>query len=76
MKKTTCRELKGACDAEIIGETAEEMGEKSRNHVMEMVSAGDVDHKDAMEDMMKLSETEQTAWYDSFKNSFDSLPDA
>lgn len=76
MKKTTCRDLKGACDEVIMGETAEEMGENSRKHVMEKIQAGDVDHKAAMEDMMKLSEAEQTAWYEGFKNSFDSLPEA
>lgn len=76
MKKTTCRDLKGACDVEITGETAEEMGENSRKHVMEMVQAGDMAHKAAIEDMMKLSETEQTAWHQSFVNRFDSLPDA
>ncbi|MEK9167123.1 MAG: DUF1059 domain-containing protein [Patescibacteria group bacterium] len=76
MKKTTCRELRGACDAEITGETAEEMGENSKKHVMEMIQAGDPDHQAAMEDMMKLGQADQMAWYEGFKNSFDSLPDA
>jgi arginyl-tRNA synthetase len=76
MKKTTCRNLRGACDAEILGETAEEMGEKSRQHVMEMVQAGDENHKAAMESMMRLSKEEQEKWYADFKSGFDSLQDA
>ena len=37
MKKTTCKDLRGACDAIILGETPEEMGENSKKHVMEMI---------------------------------------
>ncbi len=74
MKKTTCKELRGACDLEITGATPEEMGENSKNHLMEMIQSGDAAHKAAMEDMMKLSADEQTKWYENFKASFDSLP--
>lgn len=43
---------------------------------MEMVQAGDADHKNAMESMMKLSKQDQEEWYEDFKRGFDSLPDA
>lgn len=76
MKKTTCKNLKGACDADITGETAEEMGENSRKHVMEMIEAGDQAHIDAIEEMKKLPPEEQQKWYSQFMNSFDSLPEA
>lgn len=76
MKKTTCRNLRGACDAVIMGETPKEMGENSKHHVMKMVQAGDDDHKAAIENMMKLSKEEQQKWHEDFKNSFSSLPDA
>ncbi len=39
MKETTCRDLRGACDTEIQGATAEEMGENSKQHVMEMMQS-------------------------------------
>lgn len=52
MKKTTCRNLRGACDAEIQGETPEEMGQHCRQHVMEMIQSGDEDHKAAVASMM------------------------
>lgn len=76
MKKTTCRNLRGACDAEIVGETAEQMSENSKQHVMQRIKSGDKDHKAAMESMMMLSQENQQAWYDEFKKDFDSLPNA
>ena len=48
MKKTTCRDLRGACDTENQGATAEGMGENSKQHVMEMMQSGDDAHKAAV----------------------------
>ena len=76
MKKTTCRDLRGTCDAEIRGETPEEMSEKCKQHVMEMIQSGDEGHKAAVEKMKQLSKEEQEKWYEDFKNSFESLQDA
>ena len=76
MKKTTCRDLRGACDAEIQGETPEEIGEKCKQHVMEMIQAGDKDHSAAIEKMQQMSQEEQLKWYEDFRNNFDSLQDA
>jgi len=44
MKQTTCRHLRGACAAVITGETAEAMGAASKQHVMQMLQAGDAAH--------------------------------
>ena len=76
MKKTTCKSLRGACDMEITGETPEEMGQKCKKHVTEMIQSGDQAHKEAADNMSKLSKEEQFGWYQEFKNNFDSLPDA
>ncbi len=76
MKKATCRDMRGACDAEFQGETPEEMGTKCREHVMEMMQSGDEDHKAAVENMMQLSKEEQEKWYAEFRSRFDSLQDA
>jgi hypothetical protein len=76
MKQTTCRNLQGACDSIITGETPEEMGQHSKQHVMEKVRAGDQEHKAAIDSMMMLSREEQQKWYEDFKQGFDSLPDA
>ena len=76
MKKSTCNNLAGACDEVITGETSAEMGENSRNHVMQKVQAGDEAHKQAMEKMMAWSPEDQQKWYKDFEDSFDSLEDA
>ena len=54
MKKTTCNNLGGACDELLTGESASEMGENSRNHVMQKIQAGDEAHKKALDEMMAL----------------------
>jgi hypothetical protein len=76
MKKATCRDMRGACDAKFQGETPEEIGQGCRQHVMEMVQSGDEAHKIAMDDMMKLGKEEQEKWYEDFRSRFDSLQDA
>lgn len=76
MKKTTCKNLAGACDFEVQGETPEEMGEASKKHAMEMIQSGDEAHKEAAQKMMTMSKEDQQKWYEGFKNSFDSLQDA
>lgn len=75
MKKTSCKNLAGACEAIITGNTPEEMGENSRQHVMKLVQAGDEAHKKAMEAMMTLSPEDQQKWYKEFEDSFNSLQD-
>ncbi len=55
MKQTTCRNLRGACDAVITGETAAAMGAASKQHVMQMLQAGDAAHKQAMDAMLPVS---------------------
>jgi len=76
MKKTTCRDLRGACDEVITGATPEEMGANSRSHVMAMLDAGDAGHQAAVESMQMLNEEEQRAWYAGFVARFDQLEDA
>jgi len=76
MKQTTCRDLRGVCDTKITGNTAEEMAQNSKNHVMEMIGSGDEAHKEAIADMQQLSPEEQQQWYGEFVASFDSLPEA
>ncbi len=76
MKQATCKQLRGACDTIITGETADEMGDNCKQHVKEMIGAGDEAHQTAMEDMKDLSPEEQMHWYENFKDTFDSLQDA
>lgn len=75
MKKTTCNNLGGACDEVLTGETASEMSENSKNHVIQKVQAGDEAHKKAMEEMMALSLEDQRKWYKDFEDNFGLLED-
>lgn len=76
MKKTTCRDLRGACDTEITGATPEEMGQNSRKHVEQMLEQQDPDHLAAVESMQALTPEEQSEWYQGFVARFDSMPEA
>jgi len=44
MKKMTCKDMGGSCDAEMTAETADEMMKKGGDHVNEMAAAGDPAH--------------------------------
>ena len=76
MKKMTCRELRGACDLEITGNSPEEMGANSKAHIVEMIQSQDKDHIEAIESMRALSPEDQQKWYEDFAKSFDSQQDA
>ncbi len=76
MKKATCKDLRGACDFVVTGETAEEMGENCKKHAMEMMQKGDEAHIAAGKAMMEMSQEERHAWYEEFKAGFGDLEDA
>ena len=72
----TCRNLRGACAAVITGASAEAMGAASKQHVMQMLQAGDAAHKQAMDALLQLSQADQEKWYGEFVAGFAALPDA
>jgi predicted small metal-binding protein len=47
MKRLTCRDLGGPCDAEFAADSFEEIGKKSQEHVMEQMQKGDAAHLSA-----------------------------
>ena len=49
MKTMTCRQLGGACDLPLRGETADEVIKAQDKHLKEAVAAGDTDHEDGAE---------------------------
>jgi len=63
----------GACDAEIHGETSEEMMEKGKKHVDE---AGDDVHNEIIKQMQNSSPEEMQAWEKDFRGKFEAAPDA
>ena len=74
MKKLTCRDLGGPCDAEITGNSFEEVGKKSHDHVMEQISHGDDAHRAAAEKLRNAPSEEQKAMMASSKRSTRKLP--
>ena len=77
MKKMTCKQLGGACEAEFLASTFEEMAALSKKHAMEMFKNGDKAHLDAMNEMQKLMQTpnDMQAWMEEKKKQFNALSD-
>jgi ABC-type transporter MlaC component len=74
MKKLTCRDLGGPCDAELVGESFEEIGKKSRDHVMEQMQKGDKAHLSAANNMRTATPEQQQAMMAEFKKKFEQAP--
>lgn len=77
MKSMTCRDLGGACELVFRAGSFEEMGELSRKHAMEMLHAGDPDHRKAANAMKALMAEPGAlqAWYEDKRREFEALPD-
>jgi hypothetical protein len=75
MKRLTCKELDGVCDAEITGNTPDEMAKNSREHAM---SQDDEAHKNRMMQMREMLNGPDAVkkYMDDFRAKFDALPDA
>lgn len=76
MKTMTCRQLGGPCDEAFAAETFDEIGELSRQHVMEMMQANDAPHLQAVADMKSLVDEPgaMEAWFEERRKAFDALP--
>ena len=74
MKRLTCRDLGGPCDAEFTGGSFEEIGKKSREHVMEQMQKGDEAHLSAANNMRSATPEQQKAMMAKFKRKFDEAP--
>jgi predicted small metal-binding protein len=74
MKKLTCRELGGACDVEITGNSFVELGKKCREHVMEQIRNGDTAHGAAATKMQNASPEEQRSMMAEFEKRYNAAP--
>ena len=75
MKRLTCRDLGGPCDAELVAETFEEIGNMSCQHFVEQIQAGDEDHKHAADKVTEATPDQQRAMMAEFKQKFEAAPD-
>jgi hypothetical protein len=78
MKKMTCKDIGGSCDAVFTAETPEEMMKKGGDHVNEMAAAGDADHI-ALKTQMDGAGTDKEAmdkWQAMFAANWEKAPQA
>ena len=66
MKTMTCKQLGGACDLELRGETADDVIKAQDQHLNEVVAGGDTAHDAALKGM---------GWYRNTKKEFAELPE-
>ena len=77
MKTMTCRQLGGACDLELRGETADEVIQLQDKHLKEIVADGDTAHEQAAKDMKGRwkNPIKGMGWYKNTKKEFAALPE-
>jgi hypothetical protein len=75
MKTMTCKQLGGACDLPLSGETADEVIHAQDSHLREIVAAGDTDHEKALQDMKGRWKRPIAGmgWYRQVKKDFAAL---
>ncbi len=76
MKKMTCKDMGGSCDAEMTAETAGEMMKKGGDHVNDMAAAGDQAHiaLKAQMDGAMTDKAAMDAWMKMFNENWDKAP--
>ena len=77
MKTMTCKQLGGACDLALRGETADEVIQAQDKHLKEVVAAGDEAHQSALSDMKGRwkNPIKGMGWYRNTKRDFAALPE-
>ena len=74
MKKLVCRDLGGPCDVELTGDSFQEIGKKSYDHVMEQIKGGDEAHKAAAAKMRNASPEEQRSMMAEYEKRYNETP--
>ena len=77
MKTMTCRQLGGACELQLRGETADEVIKAQDEHLKESVAAGDTTHEQALKEMKGRwkNPLKGMGWYKNTKREFAELPE-
>lgn len=73
MKKLTCKDVGGACDEVLSGETLDELGAMAKKHAM---AANDDAHKEKMAEMAAKSAEERAAFWQEMTAKFNAARDA
>jgi predicted small metal-binding protein len=77
MKTMTCKQLGGACEFELRGNTADEIIKAQDRHLKEMVAGGDETHQPALQDMKGRWKHPVSGmrWYRQTKRDFAATPE-
>ena len=77
MKSMTCKQLGGACDLALHGDTADEIIKAQDQHLKEVVAGGDDTHASALKDMQGRWKHPISGmrWYRNAKRTFAALPE-
>ena len=73
----TCKQLRGPCEHQLRGDTADAVIKEQDHHLKEMVEGGDDTHADALKAMKGRWKRPISGmgWYRSTKRAFAELPD-
>ena len=77
MKTMTCKQLGGACDLQLRGDTADVVIKAQDHHLREIVAAGDDSHAGALKEMKGRWKhpISGMGWYRAVKRDFTNLPE-
>jgi predicted small metal-binding protein len=77
MKTMTCRQLGGACDFPLHGNTADEVIKAQDSHLKDAVARGDEAHESALKEMKGRwkNPISGMGWYRRAKRDFAALPE-
>ena len=77
MKTMTCKQLGGACDLELRGESADDVINAQDKHLKEAVARGDATHESALKAMKGRWKhpIKGMGWYKDTKRAFAELPE-
>jgi hypothetical protein len=76
MKTMTCRQLGGACDLPLSGDSADDVIKAQDKHLNEIVAAGDEAHEGALKEMKDRWKhpISGMGWYRKTKRDFAARP--
>jgi predicted small metal-binding protein len=76
MKTMTCKQLGGACDLQLSGDSADDVIKAQDKHLNEIVAAGDEAHEGALKEMKNRWKhpISGMGWYRKAKRDFAALP--
>jgi predicted small metal-binding protein len=77
MKTMTCKQLGGACDLQLRGDTADEVIKAQDRHLRDAVAEGDTAHEPALNEMKGRWKhpIKGMGWYKNTKREFSELPE-